>query len=74
MIALGLTETAIFEVAGTHRCSRVEWTTDDDNPAAQAFYETLGLPAHRSKIFYRAEDTGTGLHIAGGQAAGEPAG
>jgi GNAT superfamily N-acetyltransferase len=64
--------TAIFEVASTHRCSRVEWTTDDDNPGARAFYEALGLPAHRPKIFYRAEDTGTGFRIPGGQGAREP--
>ena len=54
---------AVFEVAGKHRCSRVEWTTDTDNVGARAFYDTLGLPAHQTKIFYRVEDTGTGFQI-----------
>jgi GNAT superfamily N-acetyltransferase len=52
---------AIFETAGTLGCSRVEWTTDAGNTAAQAFYAKLGLPAYPSKIFYRVEDTGSGL-------------
>ena len=54
--------TALFEVASKHGCSRVEWTTDQDNPRALAFYAALGVPAEPSKIFYRIEDTGTGLH------------
>jgi GNAT superfamily N-acetyltransferase len=54
---------ALTEVAAKHRCSRVEWTTDTDNPAAQAFYDTLGHQRHPSKIFYRLEDTGTGLRL-----------
>ena len=54
---------AVFEVAGKHRCSRVEWTTDTDNAGARAFYDTLGLPAHQAKIFYRVEDAGTGFQI-----------
>jgi len=52
---------AIFETADTLGCSRVEWTTDAGNIAAQAFYAKLGLPAHPSKVFYRVEDTGSGL-------------
>ena len=52
---------AIFETADTLGCSRVEWTTDAGNTAAQAFYARLGLPAYPSKIFYRVEDTGSGL-------------
>jgi GNAT superfamily N-acetyltransferase len=52
---------AIFETADTLGCSRVEWTTDARNTAAQAFYAKLGLPAHPSKIFYRVEATGSGL-------------
>lgn len=51
---------AIFETAGTLGCSRVEWTTDAGNTAAQAFYAKLGLPAYPSKIFYRVEGTGSG--------------
>ena len=52
---------AIFETAAALGCSRVEWTTDAGNTAAQAFYAKLGLPAHPSKVFYRVEDTGSGL-------------
>jgi hypothetical protein len=52
---------AIFETAGTLGCSRVEWTTDAGNTAAQAFYAKLGLAAYPSKIFYRVEGTGSGL-------------
>ena len=52
---------AIFATAGTLGCSRVEWTTDAGNTAAQAFYAKLGLAAYPSKIFYRVEDTGSGF-------------
>jgi GNAT superfamily N-acetyltransferase len=45
----------IREVAATAGCSRVEWTTDDDNSAAKRFYEALGAPVHPAKIFYRLE-------------------
>lgn len=54
---------ALFEVASKHGCSRVEWTTDHDNPGAVAFYAALGAPAQPAKILYRIEDTGTGLHL-----------
>jgi ribosomal protein S18 acetylase RimI-like enzyme len=33
----------LYEIASARGCSRVEWTTDTDNPAAQAFYEALGV-------------------------------
>jgi GNAT superfamily N-acetyltransferase len=56
---------AVFETAGQHGCSRVEWTTDDGNAGAQAFYETLGLPRRPSKIFYRVEGTGGGFPLPG---------
>jgi GNAT superfamily N-acetyltransferase len=56
---------AVFETAGALGCSRVEWTTDAGNTAAQAFYAGLGLPAHPSKVFYRVEDTGSGLRPIG---------
>jgi GNAT superfamily N-acetyltransferase len=49
---------ALFETAGQHGCSRIEWTTDGDNAGAQAFYEMLGLPPHPAKIFYRVEGAG----------------
>ena len=52
---------AIFEAAAGLGCSRVEWTTDADNTGAQAFYARLGLPNHPVKVFYRVEDTGSGL-------------
>jgi GNAT superfamily N-acetyltransferase len=36
-------------------CSRVEWTTDNDNATAQQFYEGLGAPVYPAKLFYRLE-------------------
>jgi ribosomal protein S18 acetylase RimI-like enzyme len=36
-------------------CSRVEWTTDEDNTEAQHFYRKLGFSASPAKIFYRVE-------------------
>ncbi len=36
----------IFKVAKDNDCSRVEWTTDDDNAEAQCFYEKLGVTAN----------------------------
>lgn len=50
----------LFGVAAEHRCSRVEWTTDEDNPGAQAFYETLGVERNASKICYRLDGGGLG--------------
>jgi len=44
----------VFRVALESDCSRVEWTTDQDNQDAQAFYEKLGFPQSTSKVFYRA--------------------
>lgn len=40
-------------IAVKHACSRFEWTTDQDNPDAQRFYELLGIPRNASKVFYR---------------------
>jgi hypothetical protein len=45
----------LCDIAIKNSCSRVEWTTDSDNPEAQQFYAELGIPARGSKIFYRAE-------------------
>lgn len=45
----------LFKVAVDTDCSRVEWTTDDENTEAQRFYEQLGITALASKVFYRAE-------------------
>ncbi|MBV9095947.1 MAG: GNAT family N-acetyltransferase [Streptosporangiaceae bacterium] len=47
---------AIFAKAAETGCSRIEWTTDTGNTAAQAFYARLGLSQHPSKVFYRVED------------------
>ncbi|MEU5995231.1 GNAT family N-acetyltransferase [Spirillospora sp. NPDC047418] len=46
---------ALFEVAAKHQCSRVEWTTDTDNPDAQQFYAELGFQQITSKMFFRAD-------------------
>jgi GNAT superfamily N-acetyltransferase len=53
---------SLFELAVELDCSRVEWTTDEDNPAAQVFYDQLGVPVNESKRFYRLE--GEALHQA----------
>jgi len=46
----------LYDIAAEHGCSRVEWTTDRDNPDAQRFYAELGIPVRESKLFYRIED------------------
>jgi GNAT superfamily N-acetyltransferase len=46
---------SLFELARQYDCSRLEWTTDQDNPGAQAFYETFGVVPKTSKLFYRLE-------------------
>jgi GNAT superfamily N-acetyltransferase len=48
---------AVFEVATKHRCSRVEWTTDTDNPDAGEFYARFGLQQLTTKLFFRADAT-----------------
>lgn len=53
----------LAEIAAKHACSRVEWTTDEQNRDAQAFYESLGMPRDDSKLFYRLE--GEPLRAAG---------
>jgi GNAT superfamily N-acetyltransferase len=45
----------VFKAAIDTDCSRVEWTTDEDNAEAQRFYRKLGFPANPSKTFYRVE-------------------
>ena len=45
----------LLKVAVDTDCSRVEWTTDEDNTEAQRFYQKLGAPTDTSKIFYRVE-------------------
>ncbi|MGH3832008.1 MAG: GNAT family N-acetyltransferase [Pseudonocardiaceae bacterium] len=46
----------LCQVAVEHECSRVEWTSDQSNPLAEAFYEQLGIPKNQEKIFYRLAD------------------
>lgn len=36
-----------------HGCSRIEWMTDQDNPAAREFYRGLGVNVNTEKLFYR---------------------
>jgi GNAT superfamily N-acetyltransferase len=55
----------LYQIAAEHHCSRVEWTTDDDNDGAMAFYAGLRVPAEASKVFYRVEDAGTGFALPG---------
>lgn len=64
----------LFELANKHGCSRVEWTTDTDNPGAQRFYAELNVPVNTTKLFYRAavEATHRGDTPAQGHVAGEP--
>lgn len=45
----------LCDIAAEYGCSRVEWTTDRDNPDAQRFYADLGIPVRESKLFYRIE-------------------
>jgi GNAT superfamily N-acetyltransferase len=44
---------ALYDEAAKHGCSRVEWTTDSYNEAAQRFYAELGAQPDTGKIFYR---------------------
>ena len=48
----------LCQVAVEHECSRVEWTTDQDNPLAEAFYGRLGMPKNQEKVCYRLEGDG----------------
>jgi GNAT superfamily N-acetyltransferase len=43
----------LHAVAAEHRCSRVEWTADTDQPEAQRFYAALGAGVLATKLFYR---------------------
>ncbi len=44
----------LYAIAAERGCSRVEWTTDESNERAKAFYAALGAKPLPSKIFYRA--------------------
>lgn len=43
----------VFRIAAYRGCTRVEWTTETDNTAAQAFYGRLGATAIPEKVYYR---------------------
>lgn len=45
----------VCQVAIEHKCSRLEWTADQDNACAEAFYEQLGMPKNQEKTCYRLE-------------------
>ena len=45
----------LYDIAIKCDCSRVEWTTDQENADAQRFYSELGVPVKESKLFYRIE-------------------
>ena len=49
----GLLMRELRAVAAEHRCSRVEWTADTDQPEAQRFYAALGAEVLPTKLFYR---------------------
>jgi len=49
----GLLMRELQAVAAEHRCSRVEWTADTDQPDAQRFYAALGAEVLATKLFYR---------------------
>jgi ribosomal protein S18 acetylase RimI-like enzyme len=42
-------------IAAENGCSRVEWTTDTTNQAAQDFYQAQGFTIRTGKLFYRME-------------------
>jgi ribosomal protein S18 acetylase RimI-like enzyme len=43
------------KIAAESDCSRIEWTTDEENLEAREFYGQLGFSILPSKIFYRIE-------------------
>jgi hypothetical protein len=40
-------------IAADRGCSRVEWTIDMTDTAAQQFYQSLGVKPLPTKLFYR---------------------
>lgn len=44
---------ALVGIAKEADCSRVEWTTDKDNPLAIAFYKRHGYSVNEGKMLYR---------------------
>jgi ribosomal protein S18 acetylase RimI-like enzyme len=52
----GVARALMRELARTARkrgCVRIDWTTERDNPQAQAVYEALGATILEEKIYYR---------------------
>jgi GNAT superfamily N-acetyltransferase len=45
----------LFGIAREKGCSRIEWTTDRGNCAAQEFYRGIGAEPRPAKLFYRVE-------------------
>jgi ribosomal protein S18 acetylase RimI-like enzyme len=45
----------LFKEAASKGCSRVEWTTDSDNPTSLGLYKALGFEIKTDKVFYRVE-------------------
>lgn len=61
----------LSRIALENDCSRVEWHADTDNPTAQRFYATLGVPIDDSKLSYRLD--GEALQqMASASVAGRP--
>jgi ribosomal protein S18 acetylase RimI-like enzyme len=49
---------ALMGIAKETDCSRVEWTTDKDNPLAVAFYRRHRYAVNEGKALYRVEMSG----------------
>jgi ribosomal protein S18 acetylase RimI-like enzyme len=43
----------LAKIAADHQCSRIEWTTETTNTAAQRFYNSLGQQPLTGKLLYR---------------------
>ena len=43
----------VARYAVTKNCSRFDWTVDETNPGAIAFYEEMGASLVTSKLYYR---------------------
>ncbi|HIC79593.1 MAG TPA: GNAT family N-acetyltransferase [Kiloniellaceae bacterium] len=44
---------ATAQIAVDRGCERLDWTTDDANAGAMAFYDRLGAQRLRQKVYYR---------------------
>lgn len=54
----GLLMRQLCQVAVEYKCSRLEWTADQGNALAEAFYGQLGIPKNQEKMIYRLEGDG----------------